>query len=101
MDFLDFALFFGQSSTLRRVYGGGPGCFTSDQPVSETKISIVNRVSPSLCRNFDSAAPGSKKEKLQNLKSDGPNPPPPRRTLPDLDFGPSGWVGIGLRMQLG
>ena len=69
MDFLDFRLFFGQSSTLRRVYGGGPGCFTSDQPVSGTKISIVNRVSPSLCRNFDSAAPGSKKEKLQNLKS--------------------------------
>ena len=68
-NFLVLTLFFGKSPTLGRVYGGGPGCFTPDQPVSETKRSIIVGVSPSLCRNFDSAAPGPKKKKLQNLKS--------------------------------
>ena len=93
MDFGDLALFFRMSSTLARLYGGGAGCFTPGQPVSVTKISIINRVSQGLCRNAVSAAPGPRTKNVQILKNK-----PVQNRSPDplfFYFGFESWGGFG------
>ena len=76
MDFAVFALFFRQTPTLARLYGGGHGCFTPVKLTRVTKIHIINRVSLSWCRNCVSAAPGSRIKKFKSRKMTFKNRPP-------------------------
>ena len=98
MDFVDLALFFRMSATLARLYGGGHGCFTPVKLTRVTKIHIINRVSTSLCRNFGSAAPGSRIKKFKSIKITFKNrPPQPDRPVFLRFFIESwhSWVGWG------